>query len=89
MAARIVLLLLILISPATAHEWYPVACCGGRDCGPINPSRVVALPDGGYKVDGIFIVSAGDVHFSLDGRFHACFASTGLLRCFFAPDRNF
>jgi hypothetical protein len=28
---------LLVASPvARAHEWYPLACCGGEDCGPAD-----------------------------------------------------
>ena len=32
----------------TAHSWYPVECCSGRDC--MRVDRVERLPDGGMRM---------------------------------------
>jgi len=69
------------------HEWYPVRCCSGGDCVPLEPTRVHAMNDGGYIVDGKITVRRDDVQQSLDGRYHACFPF-GRLSCFFAPARG-
>jgi hypothetical protein len=74
-------------SQASAHDWYPIECCGGDshygDCRPLLPSEVRALGGGAYVVGGA-IVLKGEVRRSPDASFHGCFRSSGL-RCFFAP----
>ena len=86
---RLVLLLLLLTyATGSAHEWYPTNCCGGKDCFPLDPSRVAPQNDGSYIVDGKFTVRREDVQLSFDGRYHGCFyPDPDTLRCFFAPDR--
>ena len=37
---------LLVASPvARAHEWYPLACCGGEDCGPADIVAYVGETD--------------------------------------------
>lgn len=80
--------LLLLLAPAVAHghDWYPPNCCSGGDCGPIKSERVTHADDGdGYVVDGKFHVKLSEVRRSPDGRYHGCFPTQKLLRCFWAP----
>ena len=49
LALSAVLASLFVASPvARAHEWYPLECCGGEDCGPAD--TVVRYDDGSYLV---------------------------------------
>lgn len=32
--------LILSLSPARSHSWYPAACCSDRDCAPIRASAV-------------------------------------------------
>ena len=74
---------------ARAHSWYPSHCCSERDCAPLEASRVWALNNGGYVIDGKFHVAADKALDSPDGTYHACFAFNGtMLNCFFAPRRS-
>jgi hypothetical protein len=78
------LLAILWMTTAVAHEWYPPACCSGGDCAPIAGTRVRAMISG-YVVDGRHIIPYGEVKTSQDGRFHACWPKPDQLRCFFAP----
>lgn len=31
----------LVATPANAHDWYPVECCSGLDCAPVEKSEVV------------------------------------------------
>lgn len=65
-------------SLAWGHDWYPSECCDERDCRPLEPHEVEAVP-GGFSVLGRF-VSFGEAEQirrrSPDGRFHGCFYTT-------------
>jgi hypothetical protein len=82
----------LLAAPADAHSWYTGqknekghGCCGGQDCGPINPAAVkmvtpthwqitIAPGDIGTHPSGGAIVRNfhGNPGMSPDGNFHAC-----------------
>ena len=59
---------------ARAHEWYPLVCCGGADCGPAD--TVVRHDDGSYLVTahGMSLVIPEDYYWRLspDGQVHVC-----------------
>lgn len=89
---KIVLIAIVavsVLSPASAHDWYPPSCCGGKDCHPI--------PCGEVKLEGDEIVwrdlrgKTGWISPSPDGLCHVCVIhddSTGLGRipgCWFMP----
>ena len=87
---RLALLFVLFTSAALAHDapsgWsYPLACCGGNDCGPIAASRVKPEGAGGYVVDAKFHVERKDVLESPDGLYHACFPTRERMSCFYAP----
>jgi hypothetical protein len=71
-----VLASLFVASPvARAHEWYPLECCDGRDCGPAD--TVVRRDDGSYLVTarGLSVVipaTYGKWKSSPDGQVHVC-----------------
>lgn len=76
---RAVILLLMLTSPAGAHDWYtgkvdPVTshdCCGDKDCRPVKQSSVTPLGGGSYSWRGIKILEPR-VQRSPDNQFHVC-----------------
>ena len=71
-----VLASLLVASPvAHAHEWYPLECCSGQDCGPAD--SVVRHDDGSYLVTarGISVVipaTYSQWRPSPDGQVHVC-----------------
>lgn len=93
---RLAAFLMLLAGPALAHEWYTgqrnedgASCCGGHDCGPINPAavrmisptrwEVTVQPDqiGTYRgrSEPIVLVFEGNPGNSPDGQFHVCATS--------------
>jgi hypothetical protein len=92
MIARILVILVGLLPflPVTllAHSWYPQECCNGRDCGPIDSSRV-QVTETGYIVDGMWKYDFKAARLSEDNHYHLCQATTGMPLappyCFFAP----
>lgn len=42
LAALLAAATLVAIGPAVAHEWYPMECCSGLDCAPVE--KVEMLP---------------------------------------------
>jgi len=87
--AAIIAGIIVFATSAGAHDtgkgWaYPRECCHDQDCAEINPERVKPV-SGGYLVDGKFHVPQAEVRHSPDGRFHACFPTPEVLKCFWAP----
>jgi hypothetical protein len=78
------LAVLVAAGGAGAHNWYPVECCSGYDCAPLEAHRVKIVA-GGYVIDGKFTVPTKEVRRSQDEHYHACFPQPENLRCFFAP----
>ena len=37
---------LAVACPSQAHDWYPIQCCSGQDCGPVPPGAVKRTPGG-------------------------------------------
>jgi hypothetical protein len=80
-----------LLGPAEAHDWYSgirnpatgVGCCGGRDCMPIDISRVIETRDH-FIVDGKWRFNKDEAMPAQDGQYHACIWG-GKPRCFFYP----
>jgi hypothetical protein len=68
------LLALIVPAPASAHDWYPIECCHGMDCAPVDHAEV---RDGATLVvtskHGTGIVpSSMTRRESKDNRMHVC-----------------
>ena len=65
---------------AHAHEWYPIECCGGKDCAAAD--TVVRHDDGSYLVTahGMSVVIPEGYHWrpSPDGQVHVCVRHIGL-----------
>jgi hypothetical protein len=36
--------LLAVTSPAAAHDWYPMECCSGLDCAPVDKVEILQAP---------------------------------------------
>ena len=75
-----VLASLLVASPvARAHQWYPLACCGGEDCGPAD--IVIRRDDGSYLVTarGISLEIPEEFYWrpSPDGQVHVCVRPIG------------
>lgn len=87
----VALALLLVVSPALAHDapsgWtYPQYCCGPDDCRQVDDADVVETPNA-YIV-GPSIIARNMATPSPDGHFHICVPSDGRVRCFFAPLRS-
>lgn len=51
MSRKWLLAMLLVATPAAAHDWYPLECCHRQDCAPVDkvemvPTPAVADPDG-------------------------------------------
>jgi hypothetical protein len=94
----VTVLFVVGIRTASAHSWYPPACCSDRDCWPAeNTTPGEPLPVetvyGWLLHDGTWI-ARGEEQASPDGRFHVCrqggdpagaVIRIGRKACFFAP----
>ena len=78
-------------SVSMAHSWYPVECCGGRDC--MKVYRVERTPDGGMRMFAGSIQVQVPKGFtqrpSRDNDTHVCVRENGVgsyaPRCVFIP----
>jgi hypothetical protein len=84
-------LTLIMPAPAGAHDWYPIECCSGYDCAPVDQAE---LQEGDTLVvtskHGTGIVPAAMTRReSKDHRMHVCMRKSwdGQMRviCVFLP----
>ena len=71
---------LIAVQPcAHGHDWYPLECCGGKDCAVAD--SVVQRSDGSYLVTahGMSLVIPEGYHWrpSPDGQVHVCVRHVG------------
>jgi hypothetical protein len=87
----LVLLSLMRAAPASAHDWYPIECCHGMDCAPVDRAE---LQEGSTLVvtskHGTGIVPAAmPRRESKDNRMHVCMrpSTDGKMRiiCVFLP----
>ncbi len=92
------LAVLLLISPASAHdswiqrgghrnaagEW----CCGEGDCF-VVPSPSVGITAQGYSLFGMETVPFNEAQPSPDGAYWRCKRPDGSRRCFFAPPHSY
>jgi len=83
---------MLMVSAAPAHEWYPRECCQDLDCAPVE--RAEPLPDGSLRVTskvGTTIVPASfPRQASPDHQMHICMARFSHLDdmrpvCLFVP----
>lgn len=87
----ILLVVLFLPTVSRAHDWYPIECCSGYDCAPVE--KMTRQPDGGLWVTTKhgtgFVPHEMTRRESKDERSHACIRKTwdGEFRviCVFLP----
>jgi hypothetical protein len=91
MSLRWFLLSLLVATPAVAHDWYPLECCHGIDCAPVehveitqNATMIVTSKHGSAVVPATFPRRE-----SKDNRMHVCMrpGEAGAMRliCIFFP----
>lgn len=59
---------------AWGHDWYDPKCCSGKDCRPIDKSKVIEGPSG-YKLlitNELFKYGNPQIKQSADDKFHWC-----------------
>jgi hypothetical protein len=87
-----VVALLVLVPPASAHQWYSRECCGEMDCAPVE--HVDVLPDGALRVTSRIGTTVVPANFprqeSPDQNMHVCmvrYSHFDDMRpvCFFVP----
>jgi hypothetical protein len=84
-----VLLATLLPPQAVAHDWYPVSCCSGCDCGPVPATEIEEI-DWSHVRDKVTggILTGSQIHESQDGEWHLCnrgCVRTGEPICVFRP----
>ena len=71
--------LIVALPRVHAHEWYPIECCGGKDCAAAD--TVVRRADGSYLVtaNGMSVVIPDGYYWrpSPDGQVHVCVRQIG------------
>jgi hypothetical protein len=84
-------------SPAIAHEWYPMECCHGQDCAPVESVQTLAPASTNGLATLVITTKYGTAvvppdfprRDSKDNRMHACMrqGATGRIHllCFFVP----
>lgn len=87
MRATLFLAALLAVTPAQAHDWYPMECCSWRDCGPVTNVEIIPAPNKEWPVPtamvvttkvGMAIVPFNITHgHSKDHRMHACLVPRG------------
>jgi len=97
------MLTLAAIAPAFAHEWYPMECCSGMDCAPVEKTERVPIPNDPTALPMLLVTTKhGTVMIprnfpfreSKDNRMHVCMRPTGVpadpmrLLCVFVPPTN-
>ncbi|HVK92247.1 MAG TPA: hypothetical protein VM468_12740 [Mycoplana sp.] len=82
-----------LAGPASAHSFYDLECCAGRDCKPVSDGEVKPTKDGWLvtTTGEIIKYNSWPVKHSPDGRFHRCaglgnFGPQGRTQCLYVPD---
>lgn len=81
------IILLVIVSIARAHDWYDPECCSGKDCAPMVPLSVIAT-DGGWQIKATGeVIPFGDKRErrSMDDQFHRCPYPGGKTRCLYVP----
>jgi hypothetical protein len=91
-AAFVLNLLPIIATTARAHDWYPMECCHGMDCAPVDRIDVGGSPGGiivTSRVGTAVIPPEMTRRESQDNRMHVCMRKTptGAMRvlCVFVP----
>jgi hypothetical protein len=91
---RLLLAIMLVCTPAIAHDWYPSECCGGQDCAIATVTFVASDPKElphmmveTHDANGnhvAMVPSDFQVRESKDGNWHACFVLNQLF-CLFGP----
>ncbi len=82
--------LLLAATTAAAHDWYPMECCSGMDCAPVEKVEIVPMQSAGIMgtqtLPGTMLITTkhGSVivpanfprRESKDNRMHACIRSS-------------
>lgn len=77
---RAILALLLLASPAAAHDWYPIECCSTADCRPHPCDDLEEIGGGSVRdITSGSIYRRDQVRPSPNGQCHVCTAG-GLQR---------
>lgn len=87
-------LMLVACSAAavSAHDWYPLDCCSGMDCAPVDKA-VLGYPEGGMMLTSkhgtVQVSPEFPTRPSQDSRMHVCMRASGpaTMRaiCLFVP----
>ncbi|MGE3064261.1 MAG: hypothetical protein AB7K67_01630 [Hyphomicrobiaceae bacterium] len=89
---RIFFLLFVLVTagPASSHDWYPIECCHGMDCAPVD--QVTLMPDKAMRVTSKIGTTVIPASFprrdSPDNKMHVCMHVIGGVLtpiCLFLP----
>ena len=87
----------LLISPASAHDWYPVECCSGTDCAEVEDATYDRVPAIDNELPILAVTTKHGTALvpenfprreSKDGKMHACMRPVrGDMRliCLFVP----
>ena len=86
------------ISPAGAHDWYPIECCAGTDCAEVEHATYAQGPGAGNDLPILTVTTQHGTALvppnfprreSMDGKMHACMGpgkgSNMQLICLFVP----
>ena len=83
--------LLLVATAAAAHDWYPIECCSGMDCAPVEKVEIMPVQSAGIMgsttLPGTMMITTkhGSVivpanfprRESKDNRMHACIRASG------------
>jgi hypothetical protein len=78
--ALLIVAALIAATPAVAHSWYPLACCGNLDCFPVGCDQLVETVTGWLYVPTGNLFKREQVQPSQDHHCHVCLGRGGDLR---------
>ena len=83
-----ILVLLLFITPALAHDWFPPECCNGQDCKPVSCDELIDQDDGSVKWNNYTFPSLR-VHPSQDRHCYVCIYSVnGMPLCAFIQQQS-
>ena len=88
---HIALAFALLTGTASAHDWYPINCCGGTDCVALPPSAIEWTPWGWHILESDEFIKEERTRLSPDQQFHRCRwysndpSSPTRSGCFWAP----
>jgi hypothetical protein len=83
-------MMLIGVTTAEGHSWYPKECCHDKDCHPVPCAEIHLEPDGYVRVGRVYF-PPNMIHESRDSYCHICtsFPNADMLnqipQCVFVP----